>query len=459
MENNLKFFAEYSVKSKAVVKLSDGSIAKTKITGKDGDCIDFIFDSPVAVNTLVLLEKGDAIMEFEILIKSPADAAEAEDGFVSIYTQDKVGALRYCAFNEELTDTLRLRINKTKEGTFTLKDLDILDVHHTREDFRITAYAVVKSMLDANRIDPAHLNVITDFILFGAVVFDEEGHLSYSDFEIDGETLTGKEAMQRVIDNIRAAQGENKPRLYINILGPDGDVETKEQKHNVVFKEHAETLCAEIKDMLGSFDVDGIYFDYEYPYKASGWRAYSKFLIQLEEEIGEKKIGIAIGPWGGSISGKAQDAVDFYEMMTYDDFDSDGYHATFQTSVYGVDFLNRKHYDLQKSALGVPYYGRPIDRSAVWTDYSEAAESLGRFSNLDTRPIEVTLLENGEEIPKTIDTPRYMNSYQMIYDKTAFAYDLGVGGMMIWNYACDARADTGLSLFEAMQESIDARNG
>lgn len=444
------FYAEYSIKSKAVLKTADGAEVKAAFKGADGDYIDIVFPAAVSVNTLVLSEKGNNILEFEILVSENGE-------FRSIYQQDLVGELRYCAFNDVLTDTVRVKISKTREGAFEISDTDILFVKHDREDFRITAYAVADTIQSPDSIDPAHMEVITDMVLFGAVVFDETGNLAYNDYEIDGKTVSGKNVLQTAIQNICAASGDNMPRLYINILGPDGDVDTKEEKHNVVFKEHADTLCSELKAMLDEFGVDGVYFDYEYPYKSSGWKAYSKFLVQLDSTLGDKKIGAALGPWGGSLSDEAKDAVDYYEIMTYDMFDDDGYHATFETCVDGINFIQKKGYDLQKSTLGVPFYGRPTDRSAVWTNYYDAAALLGKFGNVDSSPIEVTVWENEQNVTKTIDTPRYMNSYQMIYDKTAFAYDYGMGGMMVWHYACDTKSDTGLSLFMAMKEALESR--
>lgn len=85
-------------------------------------------------------------------------------------------------------------------------------------------------------------------------------------------------------------------RPFTSIFRTDGDVDTKEEKHNQVFEEHADTLIAEIQNLLNTFDVDGVAFDYEYPYKNSGWKAYSKFLVALDKAIPDKKISISLAP-------------------------------------------------------------------------------------------------------------------------------------------------------------------
>ena len=447
---NSDFFLDYSLKQSAVFRDSDGNEVKPKFSGKDGDYIDITFSEPVNVNTLVLYEKGDNITAFEIFVNR-------NGSFESIYKQDKVGEFRYCAFNPEMTTALRLQIQKTRDGSFSLNDIDVLNAVHTRTSFGVTAYAVTDTILSPDSIDPTHLQVISDFILFGAVTFDETGKLSYNEFTLDGKTISGQEALKIAIDNIRAVESSSEPAIYINLLGPDGDVDTKEEKHNQVFEEHADTLIAEIQNLLNTFDVDGVAFDYEYPYKNSGWKAYSKFLVALDKAIPDKKISISLAPWGGKLTDDAKAAVDNYEWMSYDLFDDDGYHAPFSVATDTADFLNSNGYDLEKSALGLPFYGRPTDKSEIWTNYYECAERLGKYGNLDTAPLKTTLLEGGETTEETVTTPRYLNSYQMVFDKAAFAYDYGFSGMMVWHYACDAKADTGLSLFEAIAEAILSR--
>lgn len=445
-----------SVAKNAVFSTAADEKASFPVHGKDGDALTIRFSEPTEINTVVLSEKNDQILAYEIAVQTDGE-------FETIYKQDKVGDMRYCAFETVKTDAVRVTVTQTRENAFTLKAADVLLSKHNRSDFRVTAYMISDRVQNPDSIDPEHMEVITDIMLFGAVTFDEAGHLHYADFEIDGEKRDGKSVLQTAIHNIRNACTDSRmPRLYINILGPDGDVDTKEQKHNTVFQEHADVLCTEIREMLGSFDteLDGVYFDYEYPYKASGWRAYSKFLVRLDAALGDDyKIGAALGPWGGKLSADAKNAVDFYEVMTYDMFgdDADGYHATFTTARNGVAFMQKKGYALEKATLGIPFYGRPLDRSAVWTDYFSSAEKLGRFGNVDDSPIEVTIWENEQNVNKTLESPRYLNGYQMVYDKTAYAYDNGLGGVMVWHYSCDTKAESELSLFEAIGEAIADR--
>lgn len=100
--------------------------------------------------------------------------------------------------------------------------------------------------------------------------------------------------------------------------------------------------------------------------------------------------------------------------------------------------------------LGIPFYARPTDRAAQWFDYKTEAEQLGWFGNVATGPQEVTEWQNNAPVQVTATSPRYYNGCQMVYDKTAYAMDFGLGGMMVWNYAGDLPYENGLSLFRAM---------
>ena len=452
------FYKEYSVKDKAHIVPAELA-NDASYMGKAGDSIEITFDEPTKVNTVVLMEDGDNVSDFQIDIKE-----KDEEEFETIYKQDKISYFRYCAFEDEEIVALKITINKTRDGdlgAFTLKGIDVLNAVHNRKDFEVRSYAVVGSMLSEESIDPKHLDTITDMILFGALVFDEEGHIKENEFELDGKKITGKEALNIVIENIKKAvsMSENKtmPRLYINLLGPDGDVDTKEKKHNVVFKKYKDTFIKEINEVIEEFQVDGIYFDYEYPYKKSGWNAFSKFLVSLKAGLSEgKKIGLALPPWGMTINDKAKKATDNYELMTYDMFDNDGYHATFESATNGVKYLNEWGLALDKSTIGIPFYGRPLDKAPLWTSYAQSYEEQGKFGNIASAVMDFTVEENGEQVSKKAQ-PRYLNSYQMVYDKTAYALDCGLKGVMIWHYACDVKVDTGLSLFDAIGEAIEDR--
>ena len=53
--------------------------------------------------------------------------------------------------------------------------------------------------------------------------------------------------------------------------------------------------------------------------------------------------------------------------------------------------------------------------------------------------------------------PQYLNSAQLIADKTSFAIDAGLGGIMIWHMTCDLPYDNEFSLFKSINDTKTAK--
>lgn len=431
------YSAEYSVEQQATF-VKNGGRSRDCLSGRAGAYIDITFAEPTKVNTLELNEIGENIMEFAIL-------AKVDGRFKEIYRQDKAGSFRYCAFEPVETDCIRLVVNKVRDGgKFFLSNIDVFNVNHRRTDFRVTAYGIVQTILDPDNVDPKHFEVITDFIFFESAVFDKNGDIKFNDKEYNGEIIDGREALKIAINNVKAVAGDDI-KLYLNLFGPDGEGEiSKEDMHTATFEEHSEKIALQIRDILNEFDLDGVYFDYEHPTKPASWKAYSDFLLTVDKTIGDKKIGMAIGAWGGSVTAEAKKAVDYVEIMGYDGNDKDGYHASFASGGGALvfDFAVSKGYDLSKCTLGMPFYSREVGGGERSMGYSGYYDKTGKYNNL--------YYDNGVAF--------YGNSYQMIYDKTAAAYDCGAGGVMVWHYACDIPGDEELSLFNAIGNAINDRS-
>ena len=138
--------------------------------------------------------------------------------------------------------------------------------------------------------------------------------------------------------------------------------------------------------------------------------------------------------------------------MSYDMFDERGNHAAFYTSAYEVvDKLIDKGLDLKKFNLGVPYYSRPVNADPYWGNYYDVADKLSPFEN---SYVEAYTDINGVSHPALLN---YYNGRQMIYDKTAYAMDAGLGGIMIWHFGTDS-FDPELSLTNTIAKAIAARS-
>ena len=100
--------------------------------------------------------------------------------------------------------------------------------------------------------------------------------------------------------------------------------------------------------------------------------------------------------------------------------------------------------------MGLPFYSRPTNRLAFWGSYAQFSDSLDRYTNL--------IYYNGfDHSGNPMTAPQYINSPQMIADKTAFAIDSGLGGVMVWHLNCDLPYDNELSLFRSISETKQAK--
>lgn len=306
------------------------------------------------------------------------------------------------------------------------------------QDFRITAY-VVSSSIDEN-FDFSHFDQLTDIILFGNANFDESGNVILTDkFESDLNAV--REHM-------------TNQNLYLNILGPSSQSESDDwaeqmhdlaDRHTNAFK--SGNLENSIKSVLDEYGFDGVVFDYEFPLRSKDWKAYDKFIVSLDSVLGEDyKIGMSMVGWNLKQSDEAKNATDFFEVMSYDLWDDKGYHATLDIAEDDISKFVKNGYDKATLDLGVPFYARPTTQEAYWYDYKAYYDKLS---------------EDGLYNDSETNLMFSFNTYNVIEEKTQFAVDNGVGGMMVWHYGCDLPADNEKSLFNAIytvkQNAVNAQ--
>lgn len=298
------------------------------------------------------------------------------------------------------------------------------------ENFRVTAY-VVSDRLDET-FDSSNISRLTDVILIGNATFDEQGNVVLSDtFEKDVEFLRGFLTNQN---------------YYLNILGPSAQTDSEDwneqmydlaDRHTAAFE--SGKLEDSIKTVMDKYDFDGVVFDYEFPLRSKDWKAFDKFIISLDNVLGDEyKIGMSMVGWNLKQSKDAMNATDFFEVMSYDLWDDDGNHATMEIAQDDIEKFVKKGYDKAKLDLGVPFYARPTTKEAFWANYKDYYESLSEDG-----------LCKDEETGYTLS----FNTYDVIKEKTQYALENGIGGMMVWHYSCDVPADNEKSLFSAMDSA------
>lgn len=387
-----------------------------------------------AVNRLVL--EGENLGERTIEIYDEENRL--------LYQQRSDSDTRFCAFNTVQASQLQVIV---RGGDAVFNQVSAYHDTYQTDNFRVVSYVVADRILDKANLSDESFDVITDVILFSCVSFDEKGNLFLNDFEdMDGETL-----LNTALQNLRGIIGDRSVRIHLNILGPNADegiedwneqMANKAQKHSAAFE--TEKLEAQIKALAEKTGVDGIFFDYEFPIKSKYWKPFNEFLVRLDTALPDKLIGLALADWDIQLSKEAKQAVDMVEMMEYDLFDDKGDHASFATAETGIQKFLKAGFEAQRLDLGVPFYGRPVDKGGYWYEYKAYVDALGQYEN--------------KAFVAEQNTDAYFDSYQRVYDKTALALEYGLGGMMVWHYTCDDFDHPELSLFQAMKECIENRS-
>lgn len=427
-------------------------ISQGKIVGKlkgnadsENNYFDIVFRDSVEFDTVVLKEKNENVTEFSISVKD-------ENGqFQKVYEQERIGKYRYCVLGETITDTVRITIHSAVDNKFNIKDVDILNVTENKnDDFRVTSYLVCQWFYGNENIDVKKMNTITDFILFGVARFDENGNVYLQDLDINGRMVSGDKIFKDVIADIKSANPDVK--IHCNILGPNGA--DYEKLHTQAFKKYDDELIENILNLLETYDFDGLFFDYEYPYSKESLDAYSDFIVNLDSYMDDYILGAALAHWGANISYGARQALDRIEIMSYDNMTETNRHAEFATvgGVVAIEDFDKRGYDLSKCDLGLPFYGRTHGGEEAWPSYAQIAPDItSPFQNY----VNKSYLNGGMYGDGLLTS---FNGVQIIKDKTAFAHDYGLGGVMVWHYTCDIPYKDDLSLFKAIQNSLDTRN-
>ena len=370
-------------------------------------------------------------VEIELETAAPAEVKICNNN-EQIYHRSSSDAYRFCAFETVETDKLTVEI----KGDAAVKSVKVSFKQNENKDFRVTSYFVSQSITAPNSINPEVFDVVTDAIVFGCITFDENAEI-----KVDTSLL------EPALTNVRNAIGNRNVNVYVNILGPGSDsgitdwneqMANQAKKHSKAFK--TRKLEGQIAEILEKYNLDGIFFDYEYPIEKEAWNDFSRFLIRLNRAT-DKKIGLAVAQWDLGMSYSAMKVIDLVELMQYDLFDSEGNHSSMTSAVNGYNAVKDNLIPKEKVDLGVPFYGRPADGGAYWYNYNEYADKLA--------DIDYTETDQGKT---------YFNSWQTIYDKTAYAMSRGLGGMMVWHYSCDVYdINSDLSLFGAMMDCIEDR--
>ena len=444
--------------------LAEGGEFGTK-SGKSGESAVFEFGREVTFNTLVLKESGDNIRKFRVY---------ADDGEEPFYGGDYVEGYHYGSFSAVTASSLRIEIES--DGNWKLKGLEAYDISDTaEEDFEIMGYVTAQWAYSGGELEEEwapNLQAVTHLNYISGVYFDSKGGLYfraadgsdkvYGINDTTAEGVSAREAFSKGLENLRAYTDAKIVVTFLgNINNGTGEEMGTEERHNAAMTGAASDVLTEnILAFVGEFGFDGVSFDYEYPSAASSFENFTGYLEKLHTAMdgkfgaGEKLLTAAISEWQlgtASFTPENLDILDRIEVMAYDLFDDHGNHSSFYSACYLlIGQLEEKGFDLGKINLGLPFYSRPENGDTFWGNYFDVAEELGEWDNAFYYN-EYTTLEG-----VTASGNTWFNGRGMIYDKTCYAADCGLGGVMIWHIGTDSTKE-GYRLMDVIAEAVQSR--
>lgn len=304
------------------------------------------------------------------------------------------------------------------------------------DDFKVTTYIRGDVLMYwGGNVYEEDFDIITDAIIFECATFNNKGEVEYDE-----------EKMETVLSMVRGAIGDRDVHLTLNLIGPgsvtDSDVwedrmESQSDEHNKAFT--SGVLEDNIIAVLDKYDFDGVHFDYEYPISLKAWHYYNEFLVSLDKKLGDYTLGVAGNAWNIKFSNAAVEAIDTFELMSYDINDGQGKHATYEDTVEQARQLGIRGMLPEKVNIGLAFYSRPTDMSAYWYGYNGCYENM---------------TEDGWYHCEETGKDFWFNTPDVVREKTEYAINNGYGGVMMWHYNCDLPSTHKDSLLRAVGTAV-----
>ena len=320
-----------------------------------------------------------------------------------------------------VTNFLGINVNLTKEKA---------------DNFKVTTYIRGDALMYwGGSIYEEDFDIITDAVIFECATFNNKGEVEYDE-----------KKMETVLSMVREAIGDRDVHITLNLIGPgsvtesdvwEDQMESQSDEHNKAFT--SGVLEDNITAVLDKYGFDGVHFDYEYPISLKAWHYYNEFLVSLDKKLGDYTLGVAGNAWNIKFTNAAIEAIDTFELMSYDINDEQGKHATFEDTVEQAQQLGVRGMLPEKVNIGLAFYSRPTDMSAYWYGYNGCYENM---------------TEDGWYHCEETGKDFWFNTPDVVQKKTEYAINNGYGGVMIWHYNCDLPSTHEDSLLRAVGTAV-----
>ncbi|MGN0789078.1 MAG: glycosyl hydrolase family 18 protein, partial [Christensenellales bacterium] len=315
------------------------------------------FGEEKEINALLLNEIGHNVKQFSIYTM--------HDGEWELkYRQNEIGVNRLATFYTVKTNKVKITFDQFK-NVVSIADVKIfnLDKRERQEKLRVTSY-ITPGSLRNGQIDPACFDVVTDVQLIAYGRFDGQGNIE----DGIGSDGFGKRA-DAELSILKDMIGGRDVNIYLTIfppLSPDNMAD--------MLRNHMDDAVNNVVERVLATGTDGADFDWEYPANAEEYRLYSDFLVKLKTQLANhnKKLSVALSPWGVQLSKQAVEAIDLLQIMAYDLFDHNGDNNSYAGSVdSAVRYMMSRGFRAEQIFLGISYYGRPSDGRGEWYNYND----------------------------------------------------------------------------------------
>lgn len=434
-EENLVASAQLSDNAKGLTKSASFSAWKANA----GDSAEIDFGREITFNTITLTESGDNIRIFRFY-------KWVNGEWEMFYEQDRIAGYRMCTFESTTTAKLKIEIAEC-DKTVKLSGLGVYNQAKSDNQIKVSQYLTmgeneIVALRDSHDEGfSGYYDVVTDVIIIGAVHMDENTNIFFPD---------GEQAFSENLQALKDIIGDRPVRIWSTVRfdRPEKDGVSSLDMTRDFINDKATDMAKSIADFVEKYEIYGIDYDWEYPLTGSQWKAYDLIVTESAKLF---KVSVALPPWGIKFSKDAVKCIEHINVMAYDLFDSRGDHANIQWgTIASAKKLMQAGFEKSQILVGIPTYGRTVDGTAYsWPVARGNEEELGKFNSIVKNNTFTD--EDGNE--HTCDG--YVQSYAEARDKTAYAEEAGLGGVMIFRAKCDSPYTYEYSIHRGIKEAID----
>ncbi len=436
MLKNCKNRFSYKTNREGFEKKLNNGIFSEYVNLSKGQPLEIDFGKEVCFDTVTLCEKGDNCLLFEI-------SALKNGEWQTVYRQDRILGWHTCYLGKITAQKLKIEILDCKNDV-TLRGLYVYKSEYRKESFKVSQYLRLDQQDFNELIDDegfsGYYDTVTDVILFEEAFIDENAEIAFNHSE---------ELFARQLETLCKIIGEREVKIWCCLIF---DRKDKNGHRNLnmtkdFINKNIVKISHSIKRFTEKYGLYGIDYDWEFPKTLSQWKAYS---LIVERTAKFTKVSVALPPWGIMFGSHTVKSIEHVNLMAYDLFDNIGNHSNSYLGGYNaVRKVMNAGFEKRQILLGIPTYGRTVDRSEyAWPTVRDDCRENGMWNN--TIQFEYTDLKTGEAKA----SKAYLNSYAEVRDKTALTLDFGIGGVMIFRAFCDAPYTHPYCLQKAVNEVI-----